>query len=297
MSLTKNKTILILGFLIAILFLSYQSVYTVMEGHTALLEKTKLANSELYQAGPGLHFTLPFFVRPEQIDLRIRSISFTKSNLLTADGHPLLIDYYTKWKIINPILYYQQTHNDTQQTQQRLAQIINTLLQNECAHNTLNTMISSPNASTEVIQAQANQQLKTLGISLLDIGFKSIDFPPEANNTLLEHRRLEQTQIALEQRAMGKANAESIRLKADNEAALELAKATEEAALIRGQGDAEAAKIYTAAYQKNPQFATFYLNLEAYRKGFTQSSTNNNFLVLNTKDSFFNDKEKSRLKS
>ena len=297
MSLTKNKTILILGFLIATLFLSYQSVYTVTEGHTALLEKTHAANSGLYQAGPGLHITLPFFVQPEQIDLRLRSLSFTKSNLLTADGHPLLIDYYTKWKIIDPVLYYQQTHNDSQQTQQRLTQIINTLLQTECAHNTLNTIISNPNASTQTVQTQANKQLKTLGISLVDIGFKSIDFPTEANNALLETRRLEQTQIALEQRAMGKANAENIRLKADNTAALELAKATEEAALIRGQGDAEAAKIYSAAYQKNPQFAAFYLNLEAYRKGFTQSSINNNFLVLNTQDGLFNAKENLRLKS
>ncbi|WP_218814806.1 protease modulator HflC [Rickettsiella endosymbiont of Dermanyssus gallinae] len=294
MSLTKNKIILILGFLIATLFLSYQSIYTVAEGHTALLEKANLANS---QVGPGLHFALPFFVRPEQIDLRLRSISFTKSNLLTADGHPLLIDYYTKWKIIDPVLYYQQTHNDSQKTQQRLTQIINTLLQTECARNTLNTIISNPNVSTQTVRAQANQQLQTLGISLVDIGFKSIDFPTEANNTLLENRRLEQAQIALEQRAMGKANAESIRLKADNDAALELAKATEEAAFIRGQGDAEAAKIYSAAYQKNPQFAAFYLNLEAYRKGFTQSSTKNNFLVLNIKDGLFNAKENLRLKS
>lgn len=297
MSLTKNKTILILGFLIATLFLSYQSVYTVAEGHTALLEKNNAANSALQQIEPGLHIALPFFVRPEQIDLRLRSVSFTKSDLLTSDGHPLLIDYYVKWKIIDPILYYQQTHNDTQQTQQHLTQLINTLLQNECARNTLNTLISNPNAATQTLQIQANQQLKTRGISLVDIGFKSIDFPPEANSTLLEKRRLEQTQIALEQRAMGKANAESIHLKADNEAALELAKATEEAALIRGQGDAEAAKIYSAAYQKNPQFAAFYLNLEAYRKGFTQSSINNNFLVLNTNDGLFNGKENSRLKS
>ncbi len=95
---------------------------------------------------------------------------------------------------------------------------------------------------------------------------------------------LEQEQIALKQRAAGKANAETIRTQADNAATLQLAQAKGEAALIRGQGDAEAAKIYNAAYQKNPQFAAFYLKLEAYRKGFTQASSTNNFLILNTKD-------------
>lgn len=297
MSLTKNKIILSIVFLMCVLFLSYQSVYTVAEGHTALLEKTNVAHTELLQEGPGLHLKLPFFTQPEQIDLRLRSLSFKKSNLLTADAHPLVIDYYIKWKIKDPVLYYQQTHNDTQQTQQQLTHIINTQLQNACAQATLNTMISNNRTPIQTIQRQANKQTNALGISLVDIGFKSIDFPTEANAMLLTNRRLEQAQIALEQRAMGKANAENIRQKADNEAALQRVKATEEAALIRGQGDREAAKIYNAAYQKNPQFAAFYLNLEAYQKSFTHSSIDNNFLVLNTKDALFNIKKNLRFKS
>jgi membrane protease subunit HflC len=298
MSLSKNKITFILSLLILALFLSYQSVYIVEEGHTALLANLHSPSATLREQGPGLHITLPFFSHPEQIDLRLRNLSFTESNLLSADKRPLLISYYAKWKIIDPILYYQQTHNDNQAVQQHLTQLINTLLQDECLHNPLNTLLSNPNTLTQTIPIQANNQLQTLGISLIDIGFKSIDFPTEANNKLLENRRLEQAQIALEQRAMGKANAESIRLKADNAAALVLAKATEEASLIRGQGDSEAAKIYNAAYQKNPQFAAFYLNLQAYRTGLTQpSSTNNNFLVLNTKEDFFNARKNARLKS
>lgn len=296
MNLAKNKITCILGFLIAILFLSYSSIYTVAEGYTALLGKTNVTNAQLRQVGPGLHIILPFSTQLEKIDLRLHSIPFKNAHFVTLDEHPLLINFYTKWKITNPILYYHQTHNDRAQTQQNVTQIVNKLFQTAVAQSTLDTIINQPSPLTQTLKIQANQQLKTLGVSVIDIGFNSIDFPTEANNALLKKRRLEQTQIALEQRNLGNTNAENIRLKADNEAALELAKVMEKAAFIRGQGDAEAAKIYSAAYQKNPQFAAFYLNLEAYIKGFTQSSTRNNFLVLDTKEDFFNAKENLRLK-
>ncbi len=286
MSLIKNKIILILGFLICASFILYHSVYTVAEGQIALVSNRQQA---VLPHGPGLHFKLPFFAQTIPIDMRLQSFLFNKANLLTADGQALNVDYYVKWRITQPELYYAQTQAETQKTQQRLTQAINTLLEKEYARNTLNAIMTNEQTSIlNRVQTQANNQIKTLGITLVDIGFKSIDFPTEANATLLKTRRTEQAQLALAQLAIGKTNAENIRAKADNQAALLLAKTKEKAAIIRGQGDAEAAKIYSDAYDKNPQFAAFYLNLEAYRKGFTQSSANNNFLVLNTKEDLFN---------
>ena len=293
MSLAKNKIILILGFLLCALFILYNSVYTVAEGQVSLvsppfsdIKKEKQPNVILQ--GSGLHVKLPF-AQSIPIDMRLQSFLFKKSSLLTADGQALDVEYYVNWQITQPAFYYAHTQNGVQGTQQKLTQTINTLLEKEYAQHTLNAIIS--NAQTSILNTvltQANTSIKTLGITLVGIGFKSIDFPTTANAALLKTRRTEQAQLALTQRAIGKANAENIRAQADNQAALLLAKAKEKAAIIRGQGDAEAAKIYSQAYHKNLQFATFYLNLEAYRKGFTRSSASNNFLVLNTKDGFFN---------
>lgn len=294
MSFAKNKIILIFSFLICALFTVYNSVYTVPEGYMALLSpsSSKKTNHSFSLQGPGLHFKIPFFIQSIPIDTRLQSFSFKNSTLLTADKYPLVIDYYVKWHVTDPALYYLKTGNDTQQIHQRLTQEINTLLQVEYTHNTLNDIINSKQASIlNTLLTQTNIQSKALGITLIDIGFKSIDFPSEASTNLLKNMRTQQARIALEQLAIGKANAENIRIKADNQASLLLAKAKEEAAIIRSQGDATAAKIYSDAYLKNPQFAAFYLNLEAYRQGFTQSAANNNFLVLNTRDGFSSTKK------
>ncbi len=281
MSFTKNKIILILGFLICTLFIIYNSVYTVLEGHTAVLSRANtLAKTNLF--GPGLHFKPPFFVQSIPIDMRLQSFSFKKANVLTTGEHPLVIDYYVKWQVTNPTLYYLKTGNNTQQTQQRLAQAINTLLQKEYTQPTSNNTVDN------TLLMQTNTRSKVFGITVVDMGFKSINVPLEADTSLIKNMRAEQTRIAIEQRAIGKANAISIREKADNQASLLLAKAKEEAAIIRGQGDAIASKIYSEAYRKNPQFAAFYLKLETYRKGFAQSPLSNNFLVLNTQNGFFN---------
>ncbi|MES2142237.1 MAG: protease modulator HflC [Pseudomonadota bacterium] len=292
MSFSKNK-IIIIGFLLCALFIVYNGMYTVSEGQVALLvhssglEKTNSQSPYLLQ-GPGLHFKMPFFVQSIPINRQIQTFSAKKLNILTADGHQLIVDYYVKWQVTNPLLYYSQTNNDVARTQQQFAQEINTFLQNEYTHNTLNNIINNKQPSTlNSLLMQINTQSKALGITLVDIGIQSMDFPTETDTALLKSKRAEQALIALQQRAIGKANAENIRANADNQASLFLAKTKEEAAIIRGEGDAIAAKIYNDAYHKNLQFAAFYLNLETYRKGFMQSSPSNNFLVLNTQDGFF----------
>lgn len=290
MSLAKNKlTFIITSSVIFALFIIYSSLYTVPEGQTSVTYPNNLQSEKqptaLLLQGPGLHIKLPFLKQPTTIDMRLRSFS-QKSTILTADKQELLLNYYAKWRIVDPAAYYHKTHNDIQETQRQLTQTLNPLIEEQCAHNTLNRINNNPSLVNTIL-AQANTEMKTLGITLVDIGFTTIDFPKETETLLLKNMRTKQMQLALEQRAVGKAKADNIRNKADNQASLLLAKAKEEAAMIRGQGDAEAAKIYSAAYHKNPQFAAFFLNLEAYRKAFTEASTTNNFLILNSNDNFF----------
>lgn len=285
MTILRKKIHLLLGFLACLLFILYQSATIIPEGHSGLLlSAEKLTNPAQGQdlvLKPGLHFKIPFLMRPILLDNRLQTLFFSEiTDATNLQDKPINIDYYASWRISDPVRYYKQTKNNLQEIKLLISQQIATLVNDKATHQLI--LYGSPTQIDSVL-AIVNKQLKTAGIKLIAIGFKQLHLSADANAQLLNSMSSEQENIAIAQRAEGKAKAELIRANADNSVSLILAKAKEEAAQIRAQGDADAAKIYNQAYNKNPEFAAFYLNLEAYQQGFNQSSTNN-FLLLNTQD-------------
>lgn len=290
MIIIRKKIHLLLGFLVCLLFILYQSATIVPEGHSGLLlSAEKLTNNAQGQdlvLKPGLHFKIPFLMRQILLDTRLQTLFFSEiSDANNLQDNPINIDYYASWRISDPVRYYEQTKNNLQEIKLLISQQINSLFNDKATHPSFSQLLlhGSPTQIASIL-ATANRQLKTAGIKLTSIGFKQLHLSADANTRLLNGMSSEQENIAIAQRAEGKANAELIRANADNSVSLILAKAKEEAAKIRAQGDADAAKIYNQAYTKNPEFAAFYLNLEAYQEGFNQSSATNNFLLLNTKN-------------
>ena len=290
MIILRKKIYLLLGFLVCLLFILYQSATIVPEGHSGLLlSAEKLTNNAQGQdlvLKPGLHFKIPFLMRQILLDNRLQTLLFSEvSDSNNLKNNPMNIDYYASWRIIDPVRYYEQTKNNLQEIKLLINQQISSLFHDKGTHPSFIQLLlhGSPTQIASVL-ATANRQLKTAGIKVTSIGFKQLHLSADANIRLLNSMSSEQENIAIAQRAEGKANAELIRANADNSVSLILAKAKEEAAKIRAQGDANAAKIYNQAYTKNPEFAAFYLNLAAYQEGFNQSSATNSFLLLNTKD-------------
>lgn len=285
----RKKIHLILGFLVCILFMLYQSATIVPEGQTGLLlSEEKLTPYSESILKPGLHFIIPFLMRPILLDNRLQTLVFSETN--AEDNSPkksITNEYFANWRISDPVRYYQQTKNNFQQTKLLITQQISTLFNDKKTPVPFSQLIlnESPQQIDSVLSV-VNKQLKTVGIKIITIGFKQLDLSADDNARILDNMSIEQENIAIAQHAQGKANAELIRAKADSSASLILAKAKEQAAKIRAQGDAEAAKIYNQAYNKNPEFAAFYLNLEAYQQGLNPSSMNN-FLLLTTKDENF----------
>lgn len=275
----SKKIYYLFALLVCSLLIAYQSIIIVPEGHTALLTN---AQSQYFVIKPGLHFKFPFLAQDMLLDNRMQTLVFQASDYSTLQAKPA-IDYYINWYISNPVRYYQKTKNNLQQVNLLITQQINTLLHDEHANTKFSDIILHGSIQQlNSLITSANQQFKSLGISIVDIGFKQLQLSTAANDVLLKNMSMEQETNAITQRNNGKINAEMIHTNADNSVSLILEKAKEQAAKIRGIGDAEAAKIYNQAYLKNPEFAAFYLNLQAYQKGFNQSM--NNFLVLNAKD-------------
>jgi modulator of FtsH protease HflC len=288
MILLRKKIHLLLGFLVCLLFILYQSATIIPEGHSGLLlsEEKLTHNKPDSVLKPGLHFTIPFFMRPIVLDNRLQTLIFSETNdedNSSAKSTP--VDYFVNWRISDPIQYYQQTKNNLQQIKLLINQQITTLFNNKDIPISFNQLLlHGSSTQTDSVLSIINKQLNTAGIKLITIGFKQFHLSADANARLLNSMRNEQENITIAQRTEGQAKAELIRANADNSVSLILAKAREEAAKIRAQGDAEAAKIYNQAYDKNPDFAAFYLNLEAYQQGFNNQPSMNNFLLLNTKD-------------
>ncbi|MFZ0219876.1 MAG: protease modulator HflC [Candidatus Aquirickettsiella sp.] len=271
-----KKIHLLLGFLVCLLFILYQSATIVPEGHTGLLLSAEKLTHNIQKPNavlsPGLHFTLPFFMRPILLDNRLQTLVFSQASAESNSQEKLItIDYFANWRISDPIRYYQQTKNNFQQIKLLINQEITTLFNDKKIPIPLNQLILHGSSSLQLdsVLSIANNQLKTAGIKLTNIGFKQLHLSTAANTRLLNSMSTEQENNAMAQRAEGKAKAEWIRANADNSVSLILAKAKEKAAQIRAQGDAEAAKIYNQAYTKNPEFAAFYLNLQAYQQGFS----------------------------
>lgn len=291
----RNKVHLLIGLLVFLVFIVYKSIIIIPEGHRGLLlSEEKLTHSVSNPIlKPGLHFIIPFFMRPILLDNRLQTLVFSESEArgenTNSSEKPVVIDYFANWRINNPIRFYQQTKNNFQHIKLLINQQITSLFNDKNPPMPLSKLIlqGSPEQMNAVLSL-INEQLKSVGIKLVTLGFKQLHLSAESNARILNNMSIEQENSAAAQRALGKANAALIRANADSAVNLILAKAKEQAATIRAQGDAKAAEIYNQAYNKNPEFAYFYLNLEtANQLGYNHSSFLNNFLAAYTKNKHY----------
>lgn len=281
------KSISIIAAVIIVLF-AYSSLYTVDEGQQGLLIKLgKLVTNSASQpvvVNPGLHAKWPLIEQAQIFDTRLQTLDIQSSRIVTAEKKDLLVDYYVKWRITNLALYYTTTSGNIAQAQQLLQQSLNDALRAQFGRRTIRDVVSDERSKImAALLTQANLSAQTLGLSVTDVRIKRIDLPSEVSKSVYDRMRAERERVATEHRSLGKAKAEAIRANADATVTITIAKATAEAALIRAQGDAAAAKIYATAYQQDPAFYSFFQSLNAYRATFTK----NDILVLQPDSQFF----------
>lgn len=286
-----RSTISALIILLAVLILGYASFYSVNEGERALL--LRLGKIETHPGSdrpavkqPGLHLKAPFITEAKKLDVRLQTLNLKSTSVATAGPENLIVEYYVKWRISDLASFYTHTGGDAHQAELLLEQQLNNTLRADFAQQTLSTIVA--NAQTSIsndLKLQAIASTQPLGITVVDARIKRIDLPSETSNAVLARMRGDYAANAVEDRAAGKTNATAIRTNAYASAALIVATAKEQAATIRGQGDAQAADIYANAYNKDPEFYAFYRSLIAYKKIFNPHTMN--FLVLKPDSQFF----------
>lgn len=235
---------------------------------------------------PGLYFKVPGIEKIVYFDNRILTIDTPDAERVqTSEKKNLLVDSYVKWKISDPRAYYVSFPGGERGAQDRMTVIIREAMQNAISRRTVNDVTSKERDKImQEITAAVAERVKSLGVEIVDVRLKRVDFVPEISDSVYRRMQAERVRVANEQRSIGAAESEKIRADADRQREVILAEAFRDAQKIKGDGDAKASAIYASAFGQNAEFAAFYRSLEAYRKTFDSKS---NVMVLDPSAEFF----------
>jgi membrane protease subunit HflC len=259
------------------------TVFTVDERELAL----KFRFGEIVKSDyePGLHFKIPVVNNIAYYPKRILTISNPQELFLTFEKKNLFVDFFVKWRIVDVGKYYRSSSGEEVLAAQRLLEIVKDGIRGEFAKRTVPQVVAAERRELmDDMLAKARLNSGTLGIEIIDVLVKRIEFSEEVSESVFNRMRQERARTASELRAEGAETAEEIRAMADRERTVLLAEAYRDAEKIRGQGDAIAAETYANAYQKDEEFYAFYRSMKAYR---TSLGNENDLLVIDPKSEFF----------
>jgi membrane protease subunit HflC len=251
--------------------LTWAAVFSVDERQEAILfQFGKIIESD-YE--PGLHFKVPFINNVRKFDNRILTIDQKPERFLTQEKKDLIVDSFVKWRIIDVVQYFKTTQGDELTAGRLLYENINNGLRDEFGKRTIQEIISGDRAQImELMTQQASERAKTLGIEVVDVRVKKVDYPERVSNSVYQRMRAEREREARDFRSKGHEASERIQADADRQRSILLAEAYRDSEIARGEGDARATEIYAQSFNKDQEFYKFTRSLTAYTKNFSTAS-------------------------
>ena len=285
---SKFSILILLGFGLIILGLA---TFTVNERELAI----KLQVGEVVRSDyePGIHLKIPFIQSVRKFPKRILTISDRPDRIFTAERLALQVDFFVKWRIIDSVQFYISTGGSQRLANDRLSEIIKNAIVTEFGKRSVQEAISVERA--ELIKdmlATASSAAQGLGVELIDVRVKQVEFPDDVRNSVYQQMREERARIAAERRAEGMEISEQKKSTADKERTIILADANKDSQIIRGEGDASAADIYATAYNQDPEFYAFYRSIDAYRNSLGRAG---DIMVIDPNNEFFRYLNKSEV--
>jgi len=280
MSSGRYASVVVLGLALVIVGLS---AFTVNERELAI--KLQLGEVVTATYEPGLHFKWPVVQNVRKFPRRILTISDRPDRVFTAENEALQVDFFVKWRIIDPVRFYTSTGGALTVANGRLTEIIKNAIVTEFGKRSVSEAISVERAELmRDMLATAAGTAEDLGVELIDFRVKQVEFMDDVRNSVYLQMSAERKRIAAERRAEGRAAAEEKRAAADRARTVILADAYRDGQKIKGEGDAKAAEIYANAYNRDPEFYAFYRSIDAYRKSMGKAG---DVLVLDPNNEFF----------
>lgn len=227
---------------------------------------------------PGLKFKLPPPLQNVRyIDKRLLTLdSVDTEPMLTAEKQRVVIDWYVRWRISDPLAYIRNVGLDEAAGANQLNRVVRNAFQEEINRRTVRELLSSRREQlmqdvrrevTEVVKGA-----KPWGIEIIDVRITRADYVDAITESVYRRMEAERKRVANELRSTGAAEGEKIRADADRQREVVVANAYRDAQKVKGEGDALAASTYAEAFGRDPQFAQFYRSLEAYKSSFSKKS-------------------------
>ncbi|MBI3101955.1 MAG: protease modulator HflC [Burkholderiales bacterium] len=220
---------------------------------------------------PGLNFKLPPpFQNVSYIDKRLLTLDSSDTEpVLTAEKQRVVIDWYVRWRITDPSEYIRNVGLDESAGALQLNRVVRNAFQEEINKRTVKELLSlkrealMADVKREVLESVKGQ--KPWGVDVVDVRITRVDYAETITESVYRRMEAERKRVANELRSTGAAEGEKIRADADRQREITIANAYRDAQKVKGEGDAEAAKLYAEAFGKDPQFAQFYRSLDAYK--------------------------------
>jgi membrane protease subunit HflC len=280
----KNNSAMLIAVLLVALVIASLSVFVVDQRQSAIVLRLGTIAKVVEQ--PGLNFKIPVIDSVRYFDRRILTIDAPEpERFQTSEKKNVLVDSFVKWRIVDVRQYFISVQGNEAAAVNRLSQTINSSLRSEFGARTVNEVISGEREKiVQVMRERADADARAIGVEVIDVRIKRVDFPPEVSESVYRRMEAERKRVANELRSTGSAEGEKIRADADRQREIILAEAFRDAQRVKGEGDAKASVLYTSAFQSNAEFFAFYRSLEAYKQSF---AGRNNVFVIEPNSEFF----------
>lgn len=281
-NIMNNKNYYLIAVFLTIFFILSSALFTVDQRKQAVVFQFGEAVRTIEK--PGLNIKIPFIQNVEFFDKRILHVEADAKELTASDGKRIIVDAFAKFKIADPIVFYKTVH-DYQGVKIRLNKILESSMRKAIGRVPLITLLTGERSNVMLrIKDQVDEEARSFGLIVIDVRILRADLPQENSAAIYRRMQTEREKEAKQIRAEGEEEAARIRSKADKESQILLAEAYMQSEIIKGQGDAQASKLYNEAYTVDPDFYKFYRSLTVYKNTLKKDDTS---YVLSPDSLFF----------
>jgi len=278
-----NRLIVLAAVLVVALFVASSAMFTVHQTQQVLI--TQFGEPKRVVQEPGLNLKIPFIQTVITFDRRLLDFDAPGQEVILGDQRRIVVDTFTRYRITNPLRFYQTVGATEIGIRLRLGPIVSSTLRNTLGSETLLAVLSADRARIMgEIRQRVNNEAQSFGIEVTDVRIRRADLPEENTQAILSRMQSERERVAREQRAEGAEQAQRIRASAERERTVLLAEAQSQSEILRGQGEQAAIRIFAEAYQKDPDFFQFWRTMQAMREAFSDGETR---LLLSPDSEFF----------
>ena len=279
-SLFGGLGLIILGVIAVLLYLS---IFIVDQTQQALVLRFGQVIRDPIST-PGLYYKLPLIDHVEYLDKRVLDLDSPPLEVIASDQKRLVVDAFGRYKIINPLLFYQSV-GTVPVADSRLSVLLNSAVRRVLGEATFIQLVRDTRADLMTkITEQVNREAQSLGIDVIDVKIRRADLPEANSQAIFQRMQTERQRQATELRAQGEQAARRIRAEADRTATVIVAEANGEGERLRGDGEAAQNRLLSEAFSADPGFFAFYRSMQAYQKGLGGSDTR---LVISPDSEFF----------